>query len=395
MSIAKGSKSALIYALESTLGVIPTAVTYTGLQFKNENLVENIGEFKSQDIRPDRTVPGLRGGNIECGGDVTCDFGLQRHMLFFKHLLAGTVVKTTMSTDNSGGIQIAALTAQVYTRGQFVKSTGGIFVCEIGGTVTSGDVSAGLTITAVGTQQLTNTRWAWVHADGTGTLLYQYVITPGASFPTVGLAFEKQIIGGSSAEYVAFNGGRVNSLDLNIQQKGVIETKWALLFFGSQSSSATIANPSGTPAYPTEDPVAGYDAFISLNSGQAVRPLTQASLNITNGVDGNCFVLGSRSRIDLPEGERMNTMKVTTYFQDATEYNFFKGENIIPVDLSFSHGGDFMVMHFGECKLTGSGTPQITGPGPLTASYNIDAFRETGSIDMTLTLYSVVNNLVT
>ncbi len=221
----------------------------------------------------------------------------------------------------------------------------------------------------------------------------KYLITPGVDYPTGGLSVEKIVSGVTTPEYIMFTGGRVNSLDLTVAQKAIVKAKWGLLFMASIAGTATSGN-AGAYVYPSDDPTTGYDCFISINNGQTVRPVTDLSLNITNNVDSNCFVLGSRVRDDLPEGERAITGKVTMYFQDNTEYSLFKNETVVPVSISFAHNGEYLTFDLGEVKLTGSGTPQISGAGLLKATYDLSAFRQTGAIDLTVSAYSKLQSLV-
>jgi hypothetical protein len=87
--IATGSKSVVAYCEETTYGVLPTVSEgdYTGLTLSTENLVQTINTIQSTEVRADRTVPSIRGGNLANAGNISTDFGPFRNGMFLKHLL--------------------------------------------------------------------------------------------------------------------------------------------------------------------------------------------------------------------------------------------------------------------------------------------------------------------
>jgi hypothetical protein len=87
--IATGSKSVMAYCEETTYGVAPTvsAGDYTGLTFSTESVAQSINTLQSTEVRADRTVPAIRGGNIANAGNISTDFGPFRNGMFLKHLL--------------------------------------------------------------------------------------------------------------------------------------------------------------------------------------------------------------------------------------------------------------------------------------------------------------------
>src|ERR1044072_2470666 len=104
MSIAKGSRSQLIWKLETTYGVAATG-NYNQFPLNNETFDENINTIQGEDIRSDRANPAMRGGNISTGGQVTHDFGHCRMITLMEHLLAST------RSSSSSPITIAELAA--------------------------------------------------------------------------------------------------------------------------------------------------------------------------------------------------------------------------------------------------------------------------------------------
>jgi hypothetical protein len=142
MAIAKGSLSVL-YAKEQTAAGTAATGNFKVIPFNSEALGQNINRILGEDIRPDRTVPSSRGGNIGPGGNITSDFTLRNYALFFRHLLGG-------SWANPVSVVIASLAAGTFSRGQLRHSGGRVYQCVQGGTESG---SPALTVTD-GTEEL-------------------------------------------------------------------------------------------------------------------------------------------------------------------------------------------------------------------------------------------------
>jgi hypothetical protein len=387
MALAKGSKSKLVWAQEDTFGTLKSGAASTGLLFSSETLVEQIDTLTSEDIRSDRATPSVRGGNIASGGNITCDFALQRAFPWLTLLTAGTV-------DQTAAPNVALTDAKAVSRGDlftvtaadakvhyYVALTAGTYN-KVGATIAAD--FAGLV--AKGTKTIGGINWMWVGH----TTVYKYTITGGTDM-TTGLSLEKQVLGGTADNYTAFMGGKINSLELTLPQKGIVKANWALLFMKTQAAAATQMNPASI-TYPTDDPVTGYDSAITVGTLGA-RPIREGSLSINNNIDAETYILGSRTREDLVEGRRSLSARVTSFFKDRGEYDLFLQETVVPVTFSFAHANDYLSITFAEAKLTGSGTPQVSGAGLITSSYDITGFKQDETNDLTVTMYSSTDDL--
>src|SRR5205823_4753944 len=170
---------------------------------------------------------------------------------------------------------------------------------------------------------------------------YTHTLTPGSgAFPSGGIAVEKQVLGGDASLFVQFLGGRINTLDLTVPQEGIVKAVWGIVFKNSSKLSATAG---GTPTLFAEDPFAGYDAYLHLNDSTFVGNATHAhkefSMTLTNNVDESVYCIGSRFRTDLPEGIRHPSGRLSMYFLDSTEYDYFKNEVVVPVGVTLIHHG--------------------------------------------------------
>lgn len=440
MAIAKGSKSKFIWCEESTLNTAPSGVAYKGCAFSAESFIENINKIVSDEIRSDRVVPSIRGGNIATGGSLTTDFAPNRHYAWLKHLLCASVTATTLgakalaamtyivgdivtcnaklyrckvggavtagdvvtgltTSDGSDEVltnttwvyvkadanaaadtRVAALSATTYARGDLAVSGARMYICMIGGAVTGGDVTAGLTSTS-GDESLTNTIWQYI-ADG-AALVNKYVYTAGVDFPTGGIAIEKHLLGGDDNLYVGFTGCRINTLGLTMPQEGIVKSEWGVL---AMKSTKLVATNSSSITDVTDDPFTGYEAHLSISGAVASRPVREGNLNITNNVAEDVYSWGSRFRRELPGNRREVSGQMTMYFESDDDYAAFKAETIQPAVLSFLRAGKFLSFDFPETKFTGQGTPQIAGQGVITAQYNFDVFKQSGAHDLGLTI---------
>lgn len=286
----------------------------------------------------------------------------------FTPLFPKTVVTPTLLTD---GIAV--------TRGSYYKLTIGgteyLFLCQIGGTVTT---AASLTEIRAGYSQTVAVSCKFYNVGTTAAKqIEKYTFKGGLQYPTVGLNVEKQILGGSDNLYMLFRGVRINSLELQFPQEGIVGSTWNLL--GIDVDPADTAAFSSSQEAIGFDPVTGFESYVTFNNGSLNRPIREASLTISNQCDENIFCLGSRYRREIPEGTRALTGRVSMYFEDKTDYDLFINETKFGAKFSFDRNGDYGQFYFPEAKLTGDGTPKVSGQGVMTADYDLTAFKQTDS----------------
>jgi hypothetical protein len=133
MAIAKSAKGILRIKEESIYGVAPVS-GLRAFTFSSETMGEQINNVTSEELRPDRSVPGMRGGNYKPGGDITHDFGISRFGVHWKHLLGGTVVNSSISP--------IAFVAGDYAVNDVVVQNSELYLCLLGGTLAAGSAIA-------------------------------------------------------------------------------------------------------------------------------------------------------------------------------------------------------------------------------------------------------------
>lgn len=389
--IAKGSKSLIGWKQESTYGTAPTAAAYNGLLLNNETLDESINPIIGEDIRSDRATPGVRGGNIAAGGSVTSDFAITRFGPLFRHCLAAgnAAVPTTLTVPT-----LAASTA--YARGDYVESAAGdLYVCTFGGTTGSGVTSSSLTVQA-GEQEVVGASTTILKFEYVGVEasvpIYEHVFTGGIDFPTGGLSLEKKIGGIATPIYITHTGVRINSFDLSVPQEGVSKITFNLL--AAASAKSTSANASSI-VNPTDDITNGPNWKIGLNdpNGSGSRCHKEFSLNVSNSIDESVYCLGKRVREELPEGVRKLSGRLSMYFIDSAEYDYFKNETKVAMRASSVYNGEVFIIDMPEVKLFGNASPKISGSGAIMADYEFTGFKLTSGYDIRITIRSKTQTL--
>jgi hypothetical protein len=399
MSIAKVSKSRLLWAEETAYATAPASGAYKQLPLSSESLVENIGRIVSDEIRSNRTVPAVRGGNIGTGGSITTDFGPVRHVRWLRHLLASAVTQRTYGAlALTPDVEIPMLQAEPVSRGMYRIDADRIYLCVSGGTVSGADATLGLSYGGEGSpstgQETLAGGTVWEYVQDASALLYEKTIVGGNDFPVGGLTFEKQILGGT-ALYVQFLGCRINTLGLTIPQEGIVQAEWGMVGLKSNKLGAAVdADPDAV----SDDPFTGYEAYLGYVTGNnvgAARPIREGNINITNNIEESVYCWGSRFRKEVPPNRREVTGQITTYFETHDEYDFFKNETVNHVELSFNRNGLITIIDLPEVKLTGTGTPSISGQGVITAQFNLDPFNAAGAHDIRIRTFTKSNADIT
>lgn len=384
MAIAVGSKSALVYIEESTLGTLPTSATYTSVPFRNETLGQSIENVLAEDIRSDRQRPEIRGGNKAVAGDITTDFGCVRDALMMRHLLASAVP----SGGNLVTLSPAALAdATAYKLGDVVAGVNNDYICVKPGTTSGEDVTdlAGAAGVAPSNIDLSTTRWHKLGISGIDSTdaAYRHVLVGGIDFPSVGLSFEKQIKGGDANKFIKLSGCRMNRMTINVQQNTGISVTWNVL--GTTPADGSTSAASSVTAV-NDRMITGHETLLGIGltldaAKAAVRPMRSGSITVDNQCDPNVYVCGERFRDAIPEGTRLINGSFETFFKNSTEFDYFANETELALVFFFYTGGHARYVELPKVKLTGDGTPKIPGQGVITGTFQFDAYTD-GSNDI-------------
>lgn len=421
MAIAKGSKSKIGFVEESTFGTMPSD-GFRNLPLSSEGIDENINTVESDDIRENRSTPTIRGGNKAAGGPITSDLTVRDQYKLFAHVLGGTLGSPTdinlpasctwdSTTDPDG---------QVVYRGQLYDDGTHVWICvqgsgNLGSDLAEADVAATLqAITSPVAAQIVDitgdgTGTKWMYVTTTTTSIYHQFWNAG-DIPAAGISIEKQIKGLGTDLFIQCAGGRINSANINIQQEAITKVTWNMLF-STVLRSGTAKDAAWTSSTPQES-LAGFDVAVYLKSysqtpsGDLVTvamsdttfnnalsedyrlKVRDATIDLNNNFDETVFACGSRFREELPEGRRVASGRLSAYFLDQDEYEFFQDETKCSLIFNWINNGQMLQLEFPEVKLTGNGTPKISGQGVIVGEYDWTAFQTNAAKDIRINILS-------
>lgn len=246
------------------------------------------------------------------------------------------------------------------------------------------------------TALIQNTHYTLDTATGTITVLAVPLIVLTGTFNTSYYfnTVEAQLFYFHPINVLSVN--RYNSISV-LQHTGVLGVDWNFENVNPGFSKVILYGTAGMICAPTEYirityNVAAYDdswrftfncaATYTGSSLPTARPVIEASINVLNNFNPDCFVLGSRIRRDLPDGSRNVSGSFTTYFQDREEYDYFKSERPCFLTFMFLQGSSLVFLEMPETKLTGEAVPEIDGPGLFSSTLQFDAYKQAAPYDV-------------
>jgi hypothetical protein len=225
-------------------------------------------------------------------------------------------------------------------------------------------------------------RFVYVGADSLS--LHKHTITAGADYPTGGISIEKGIRGGDSEMWLVFQGCRMNTLNVDVPQEGIVKTTWGVLAKDVVQSASAKLTPG---ADITDYACVGYETVVCIGTDTTSRPIRECKIDITNNVQEDVFTVNSRYREELPEARREIKGNVGVYFKDAVDYNRFKNETAFAMSIAFYRAsGGVIIFEFPEVKIFGSPTPQVSGNNVIMSNFDFNVFRNTAAYDCRVTI---------
>lgn len=375
MSVGLGSKSELVYGIESAYGVFPSTPAGVALGLLSENIQNTRNTFISDEVNAARVVTSIRTGNVQAGGPIATELSPNALGQFWKHLLMCVPVTTTVTGT-------ALANSQAATRGAYFSHGGNLYLCIKSGTSAG---SAAL-VTTDYSEEVSGTA-TYMYAGAAGSI-YKHVFQAGNTKPTGGIWVERNSFLDTGSEFFRYIGGRIQSASLNLPQEGILTANWDMVFLDLDSqSNATL---TGSITRPEDEPFAGSQSMIRLKVGAGAyaedASVSAFTMNIANGFDTNIYAVGARRRRDLPEGRREVNASIQCYFEDITKFNYFKNETLFSTEFTTYNRGQFMLIEMPQGRFQGGQpTPVIAGNGVTSTSFDLTAF---GTNDIKLELYN-------
>jgi hypothetical protein len=395
MAQAQGVKAYLALQRESAFATDPTTPDLKKIYFTGESLNRSIELIGSETLRGNRNSVAPVRGNTDVGGGISFNLGcypgevLLGVMGSCKTALTGTgetvgsdiaataatidasaqtmtVTKATHGLSVGDLIQIAGLTAPTAlnsTYAPILSKTTNDFVLPVPAGV-SGAVTIGSgtfkKVTAVGT--------GYSHILDVGGVLPYYTIEKGYA---------------DIAQYIKYQGCKFARLGLTATPSGF------------QSASVDIlgakATASGTSfdSTPTDLGCVEFDGFRISDieeGGSNIAGVTEVTLQIDNGLDGDTFTIGGAGqRGSVNTGLSKVTGTIRGIFEDLTLYNKGVNQTESSLKLVYSIGtgvgtaGNEYLEFFCPEVLYSAGDPPVAGPKGIVYSLNFEGYYANSS----------------
>lgn len=324
------------------------------------------------------------GATGNTGADLASDLGAA----------AGTLMERVVSGDTTWVLFafaiVAAADSTAYSRGDYILSGNNTYLCTKEGTSASNISSVALAHTTGEVQN--GTAFFEFYGVTASKALYKHVVIPGTTLETGGLSVEHIVdIGTATPTHFQFVGGRVNTLGITVPQEGIVDLSMGLLFQDLVSADSTSGFTGSSTT--SDEPITGFQAALAIfpitGGGGINTSMSDLNLNFTNNFDENVYVIGKRFRHDLPVGRREVTGSMTAFFESLTEFNFFANETEVRLEVTMNVLGQLVKLIFPENKFTGgSPTPEISGPGTVTSSFEFQTFKQDSDDDYIIELFN-------
>lgn len=387
MSVGIGSKSKLVFVVESAFGTFPSGQTGTNLGFLTEAIQNTRNTFSSQEISSSRQLSSVRGGNVAAGGDISMELSPNALGTFVKHLLC--VSPTTASATIT-----ALANSQAVLRGAYISSNTKNYLCTRAGTTSGTATTLGFTSTDTAEEFLSGTA-TFQYVGAAATTVYSHTFQAAVSKPTGGIAVEREVFLDSGSKFFRYVGGRINTMAITVPQEGIVTCSFGFLFLDLDSTATSTIFSS--PTTPVDEPFSGAGTVmrIAASGGSLTEDFSidSATINVTNNFDGAVYTIGQRRRRDLPEQMRSVTGNLSAVFEDMTKFNFFANETTVSLEVSFNHLGQFMRITMPEVRLHGGApAPVISGNGVMKHTFDFTAFKSTGAGDIKIEMFNTTSS---
>lgn len=397
MPQARGTDASLTMYEETAYGQDPAAPSGTKLRFHSVGVKGSQNTVEDPTLSSDREQSKPVLGNQDAAGSIPLSLSAEQDPKLLKHTLG------TYSTFRPVGVQPVNVTGVVIKNANVTCDIGlGVLAFTLTGTLLSWqangdtvgvtvDVSAGgdftlpsgtadkdlyVTVTA-GNLPGGNVS----DADIDVVNAYEHIIQRG-DLP-IGITFDKDfgsnITGVGRVEKI--NGNRVGSCGIELAQEGVIVSTYE---FKGAKSVGTDAVLDATPDDLGHVSFGGADLTVKIDGIPSVITKS-ASLNISNELDEDGFVVGSNARKSLPEGSVKVDGNISALFESNVFLDKAEKQTETTLDFEVSRGDGFGTqgneyINFGvqQCVFA-KDVPEISGPGGVVIESKFTGYRGTNN----------------
>jgi len=387
MALASGTRVQLIYAAETTRGVIPSPMSSTIFRATSRNINPQINLLRSNEVRADRQRTTSRHGFNQIVGSPGFELSLEAYDDWLEAAMSGTWATAPDTTA-----------AQTIDQTTITPSDEAVFVWSAGDYIAAG-FRVGMTVETTGYAGASNNKVATVIEVASATSM-KLKSNDGTNFGALegGDGDERIQATGEVidigqvlrtfwiergfldvAQYQGFLGCAINQMNIQIQPEQMVGGSFDVL--GMSASGMLPVSLGGTPtAAAANDPFSAFDGAVYEADGES-SVVTGLNFTLNNNRSLNA-VVGSKFSPDVFEGTAEIGGELTVYFEDATLYNKFFLETVssLAVRVDDINGTDFMVFGFPSIKYSGADMdPPQQGPVPITMPFEAQVDSVSGT----------------
>ncbi len=354
--MAEGSRVTLALEEEVTPGVTPL-VAWTEIRKNSDSLRETQSVVESGELRADRENASDIQGNLNIGGDITCELSFNSYQSLFESALADA-----WSTNSAAAVQIDVVAAsRTFTRasGDYVADgfTVGMWVETAGFTNAANNGWFKITTLTTTVMTVAPPSTALVDETGSGDETVTNRAISGGTTNTY-LSILKRLT--DISEEVIYTGCLVDTMQITMEPDAVVG-----LVFGMNGRGITGPQAVGSaPTLPsTADPMASFSGEVYLDDVLNTN-ITAITLDLANNIaDG--FVVGSRFKVDQFMGRRTIGGNISFYFSALTDVTTTLAHTSRDLGFSMAEGGEYFGITLPRCYIDLT-TPEVADEGPLT-----------------------------
>ncbi len=354
--VASGARTSVIMQEERCFGILNSEVLtptdYLGtpkkLEIVSESIINEIGNFSSNALTPDRAVVRRQQGTSAVGGDLSVE-------------LAGNGY-SWMIVQAIGKIIGAGTSNDPYT------------ILPVDSAGVGSDETAGY---KQDPSLYTSNEITYNASDSNDAGYEQgwYTVDPRAMEPSFTLFISRDggTIGGLDGNQPAnevwfkYLGIRVNTWAVTASPTETITSTFSLL--GREEKVVDIAEPSGAISRPEiNDPFSGFNGTVTIDS--EVECVKSFDMTLNNNMSADQYCMGDRNRNSLPPGRREIEGTISTELTDLVFYNKFRqgtsAQLVVFFDLleDTAPNTETMKIIFPKIKFNGT-TPTVGGPDAI------------------------------
>ena len=208
-------------------------------------------------------------------------------------------------------------------------------------------------------------------ADGEN---YKHVFTPSDTQPSIWV--EKQFPEVTS--YMLGYGIKASSLALSVSSEGEVTADIGLMGAGETSNAAAAV---AAPTVLASQQFQNFQATIKMDDGALSNRITEFSLNLDCGLDGDSFCVGGGGeRGSLAEGILGISGNITALFTDKTLLQKGADNATVSFAVEYVLGATKLLIELTEAKINRA-SPSIEGPKGIKESYSFQGFASNPSSD--------------